>query len=89
MDFRRSNRPALLAMAVWVLLAGPARAIVEDPMSVLDATLDAALDTGMKNINASQIVVLLLRTVPSDTPTASAISRFVARPLSSSMLRMC
>ena len=30
-----------------------------------------------------------LRTVPSDTPTDSAISRLVARPLSSRMLRMC
>ena len=28
------------------------------------------------------------RSVPSDTPTASAISRFVARPFSSRMLRM-
>jgi hypothetical protein len=67
----RPRSLVLLAVAAWLLVASPlltrqALALVEDPLGLLGANFDLALDTGIRNINAAKIDVVVLRTLPQD-----------------------
>lgn len=54
------------AAAIWLALAGPALALVDDPLLLLDPSVSKAMNVEMKNINADRLDVLILRGLPPD-----------------------
>lgn len=70
MSLPRKLMGLLVLGAVWAPM--PAVALVEDPLSLLGAPMDQALDTGMKNINADKLEVVILRTLPDDADGLAA-----------------
>lgn len=64
----------LFALLALLTLATPAHARVEDPLALLGADVDKAVDVGMKNINADKLVVVILRALPSDANLMAQLS---------------
>ncbi|MDB5097054.1 MAG: hypothetical protein JWM80_1475 [Cyanobacteria bacterium RYN_339] len=56
----------LALVVASLLLAAPAYASVDDPLGLLGADVDKAVDVGMKNINADRLDVVILRALPGD-----------------------
>lgn len=63
---RRFGLACLLAVTCWLLGSAPASAGLEDPLSILGASVDQAVDQGIKNMNADKLQVVLMHELPAD-----------------------